>query len=98
MSKNCFSRTFVDFYSHKISSLFLRLIKVLMICASNRWDRGLFWQWAVEICLGCLYKTLAKVNKSSSFHAQFSPEYKIWERVAGLSPMGIRVAVGKSFV
>lgn len=45
-----------------------------------------------------VYIRLLLKSIKGNFHAQFSPEYKIWERVAGLSPMGIRVAVGKSFV
>ena len=45
-----------------------------------------------------VYIRLLLKSIKGNFHTQFSTENKIWERLAGLSPMGIRVAVGKSFV
>ena len=51
------------------------------------------WNLPSVVCIRLSLKSI-----KGNFHTQFSSEYKMWERVAGLSPMGIRVAVGKSFV
>lgn len=58
---------------------------------------GYFGSGQLKSALSCLYKALTKSIKGN-FHTQFNSEYKMWGRVAGLSPMGIRVAFGKSFV
>lgn len=51
------------------------------------------WNLPSVVCTRLSLKSI-----KGNFHTQFSSEYKMWGRVAGLSPMGIRVAVGKSFV
>ena len=51
------------------------------------------WNLPSVVCIRLSLKSI-----KGNFHTQFSSEYKMWGRVAGLSPMGIRVAVGKSFV
>lgn len=51
------------------------------------------WNLPSVVCIRLSLKSI-----KGNFHTQFSSEYKMWERVAGLSPMGIRVAAGKSLV
>lgn len=51
------------------------------------------WNLPSVVCIRLSLKSI-----KGNFHTQFSSEYKMQGRVAGLSPMGIRVAVGKSFV
>lgn len=51
------------------------------------------WNLPSVVCVRLSLKSI-----KGNFHTQFNSEYKMWGRVAGLSPMGIRVAFGKSFV
>lgn len=49
------------------------------------------WNWPSVVGSGLSLKSV-----KGNFHTRFSSEYKMLGRVAGASPMGMRVAVGKS--